>query len=125
MMDAHERAWLLYKSRAVMEATIANLTRARALPYALGPTYGRIGAFVVVGAGPSLSTTGPYLPELQKLGLTICTVNTALKAVAKYVEPDVVLVREVVDVSSHLDAPATLRVLDIGASPKVWDAAIE
>jgi len=123
-MDAHERAWLLHKSRPVMEATIANLERARSLPYALGPTYGRIGAFVVVGAGPSLSTTGPYLPELQKLGLTIATVNTALKAVTKYVEPDVVLAREVVDVSSHIDAPATLRVLDIGASPKVWAAAI-
>jgi hypothetical protein len=124
-MDSSDRAWVQHKSRLVMESTIANLQRAKGMPYAVPSRSGdRNGAFVVVGAGPSLAETGPHLASLQSHGAVICTVNTALKAVARYVEPDVVLVREVVDVSSHLDAPAGLRVLDIGASERVWEKAI-
>lgn len=124
-MNEHDRAWALNKSRPVTEAMIRNLRKARSLPYAMGRVLPwRVGTYVVVGAGPSLSVTGPHLATLQSHGAVICTVNTALAAVNRYCVPDVVLAREVVDVSTHLAHPAELRVLDIGASGAAWDKAI-
>lgn len=123
-MTPGERGWVLAKSALVMDACVTNMRAARDLPYAFRPHRGsRSGMFVCVGAGPSLTTTGPELARLQREGAVVCTVNTALSAVNRYVVPDVVLAREVVDVSSHLEHPAGLRVLDLGASPKVWDVA--
>ncbi len=123
-LTREERAFALYKSRLVMEAMASNLVRLGAMPSATSAQVReRSGTYVCVGAGPSLSTTGPDLVRLQQEGAVICTVNTALRAVNKYVVPDVVLAREVVDVSSHMQHPAGLRVLDLAASPKVWDAA--
>ena len=121
----NDRAFTFYRSRLVAEAWLTNLLDACALPYAFGPRpASRAGTAVCVGAGPSLERTGPELARMQAAGALIATVNTALPAVARYCTPDVVLVRETVDVSSHLAHPAHLRVLDLGASPAVWDAAM-
>lgn len=120
--DVH--AYVLHRSRLVAEAMLANLPAAGSLPYALGPrTTERAGTWVCVGAGPSLEATGPELARMQKAGACILTVNTALSAVSRWVRPDVVIAREVVDVSSHLHWPAGLYVLDIGASPRAWERA--
>lgn len=119
-------AYTKHRSRPVAEAMIANVMRhGGTVPYALDHRpVTRRGTVVCVGAGPSLDRTGPELARLQKAGARIFTVNTALPAVARWCVPDVVMVREIVDVSSHLAYPARLRVLDVGASAKVWDAAI-
>lgn len=119
-------AYTKHRSRPVAEAMIANVMRhGGTVPYALDHRpVTRRGTVVCVGAGPSLDRTGPELARLQKAGARIFTVNTALPAVARWCVPDVVMVREIVDVSSHLAHPAGLRVLDVGASPRVWDAAI-
>lgn len=123
-MTPADRAYVLAKSRQVTEATLTNMRSARALPYALGPrTTERAGTFVIVGAGPSLERTGPELARMQREGAVVCCVNAALPAVVRYCVPDVVLAREVVDVSGHLAHPAGLRVLDLAALPKVWDVA--
>ena len=120
-----DRAFVLHKSRQVMEATVSNLHAAASIPYALGAWPNRRrGTMVCVGAGPSLAATGPHLAAMRADGALICTVNTAFSAVARFVEVDVVLAREVVDVSSHLDYSAGLRVLDIGASSAVWAQAL-
>lgn len=121
-MTPDERAFTLGKSRQIAEAVAANLGvfRRFGIPYALEASPGsRRGTYVIVGAGPSLADTGPLLAKYQRAGAVICTVNTALKKVAQYVVPDVVLTREVVDVSAHLDYPAKLRVVDVSANPKV------
>ena len=128
MTTPTERAYILDRSRLVTEAVVANLStiqQAR-LPCAM-PLNGGGGTFVVVGAGPSLVTAGPWLKRLQEHGALICTVNTALKKVVEYVEPDVVLCREIVDVSSHFDTPKPygMRVLDVGCNPKVFSASLE
>jgi hypothetical protein len=124
-LSPSDRAFAIDKAQLTMTSLASNIRAAEWLPYALpSGRSSRSGVFVCVGAGPSLSATGPELARLQREGALICTVNTALAAVNKYVVPDVVLAREVVDVSSHLRHPAGLRVLDISASPKVWDAAI-
>lgn len=125
-VDDADRGFVLHKSRAVMEAMLTNMAAARHLPYALGDRFTeRSGVFVVVGAGPSLNTTGPELARLQQEGAVICTVNAALGAVSRYCVPDVVMTREVVDVSAHLRYPAHLYVMDMSASPKAWDVANE
>jgi len=123
-MNHAERAFAWHRSGPVAEAWLTNLLDAPDMPYALGARHvSRSGTCVCVGAGPSLSRTGPELRRMQEAGALICTVNTALPAVSRYCVPDVVLAREVVDVSSHLAHPAGLRVLDLGASPEAWDVA--
>jgi hypothetical protein len=124
-LSPSDRAFAIDKAQLTMTSLATNIRAAEGLPYALPTERGpRSGVFVCVGAGPSLSTTGPELARLQREGAVIATVNTALAAVNRYVVPDVVLAREVVDVSSHLRHPAGLRVLDLSASPKVWEVAI-
>lgn len=125
-MTPDERNFTFHRSGPLARAWLTNLLDAPTLPYAFAPYDGpRAGTFFVVGAGPSLAKNAHELPRLQREGAVICTVNTALPAVAKHVTPDVVLTRELVDVSSHLRHPARLRVLDLGASPAVWDVARE
>lgn len=120
-----DRGYLLHKSRPSAEAALANLFgAARSMPYAVGQQPGvREGTVVVVGAGPSLDATIGELPRLRRMGASIFTVNTALPKVAAVLEPDVVIAREIVDVSQHMAHPARLRVLDIGANARVWEAA--
>jgi len=122
----NDRGYVLHKSRQSAEAALSNLlTRAPELPYALGARSGqRVGTAVVVGAGPSLADTVRYLPQLIEDGATVFTVNTALPLVAQHCEPDVVIAREIVDVSQHMRHRAWLRVLDLGAHPRVWEAAM-
>lgn len=124
-MTPDERAFALHRAGPIGEAILRNLPAAMALPYAFAAERpARRGTMVCVGAGPSLDRTGPELARLQREGALILTVNTALPAVSKHVVPDVVLVREIVDVSSHLAHPAGLRVLDLGANHRVWEAAM-
>ena len=121
----HERAFAIGKAQAVMEAMAANLRLAQRVPYALGPRpTDRRGTFVVCGAGPSLAGSLPEVARMAREGAKVCVVNTALPAFDGVLVPDVVLVREAVDVSGHLRYPARLRVLDLGASRAVWAEAL-
>jgi hypothetical protein len=124
-IQAPDRAFIVHKARQVTRSLVQNLKhRAHRHAYALGPRpAGRSGTAVVVGAGPSLARSGEILQTLQREGATILTVNTALPAVSQFVRPDVVVAREVVDVSQHLHYPAGRFVLDLAAAPSVWDAA--
>lgn len=122
-----DRGYVLHKSRPTAEAALRNLLGpAEELPYALAahPSERR-GTVVVVGAGPSLDRTAHHLPRLIEEGASVFTVNTALPKVAQHCEPDVVIAREIVDVSAHLAHPARLRVLDLGAHERVWAAAMK
>lgn len=122
-----DRGYVLHKSRPTAEAVLRNLLGPAAeLPYVLGARPSeRRGTVVVVGAGPSLDRTAHHLPRLIEEGASVFTVNTALPKVAQHCEPDVVIAREIVDVSAHLAHPARLRVLDLGAHERVWVAAMK
>ena len=77
-LSTSERAWAIEKSRLVAEATATNLHAAETLPYALGPRVGeRSGTFVCVGAGPSLSTTGPELAR-ESFSASVSNASTRL-----------------------------------------------
>ena len=134
-MKADERAWALSRAKQVAEATVRNVMLleslgVQAIPCAVprgDRARARRGTFVVVGAGPSLSGTGHLLADFREAGAVIVTVNTALPAVRKFLEPDVVVVREIADVTSAMEGlgPKTLRVVDLAATTRVLQQAVE
>lgn len=113
------------KAQHVMRALVENLGAASSLPYLVQhdqqPMRG-VPAFVV-GAGPSLSDSLPLLPRCAEVGY-VFAVNASVQAVSRVVTPDVLVVRESIDVSAQLDGVrAGLVALDVCASPAVWRAA--
>jgi len=114
-----------HKAGPVMRALAANLRTAADLPYLVehdATPCDAMPAFIV-GAGPSLSDALPLLPAAAKRGL-VFAVNASARAVAGVVKPDVLVVRESLDVSAHLaGVTAGLVALDLCASPAVWEAA--
>lgn len=119
-MEPEARAYILGKASGVAEAVAANVQRD--LTYVRPTKAG--GHYLVVGAGPSLNQTGHLLPKYREAGYTIITVNTALPAVSKYLAPDYVVARELVDVSTHLDHPSGHRLLDIGVNPTIVEKSL-
>lgn len=125
-MSAADQAWLKHKAKPSLLSTIDNLKRAKRHRYAIGhlDEGEQIGTAVVVGSGPSLTSRGGVIRELQHSGAMVITTNTGLPALAKMsIVPNVVATREVVDVGSHLDHPAGCIAVDLAAAPSVWEAA--
>jgi hypothetical protein len=113
------------KAGWVMRSLVANLRDAGSLPYLVHhehqPMRG-VPAFIC-GAGPSLSASLPLLKRAAEVGYVLA-VNASARAVASVVQPDVLVVRESIDVSAQLDGlRAGLVALDACASPAVWGAA--
>lgn len=124
MTKPQELSYILHKARAVTANLVRNLCHIEHDGYAARRHRGpRSGTAIVVGAGPSLSTTGPQLAAWQQQGALILTVNAALPAVSQYVKPDVVVAREAVNVASHMAHPFGCAVLDLGVEPAVWESA--
>lgn len=127
MTREHEAADLFARRKAehVMRALVTNLRTASSLPYLVShehqPMRG-VPAFIV-GAGPSLSASLPLLERAAEVGYVIA-VNASAQAVSRVVQPDVVVVRESIDVSAQMQGVrAGLVALDACASPAVWAAA--
>jgi hypothetical protein len=113
------------KAGHVMRSLVANLRDASSLPYLVHhehrPMRG-VPAFIC-GAGPSLSASLPLLKRASEVGY-VFAVNASARAVSSVVQPDVLVVRESIDVSAQLDGlRAGLVALDACASPAVWRAA--
>lgn len=113
------------KAQHVMRSLVTNLGAASSLPYLVShehqPMRG-VPAFIV-GAGPSLSTSLPLLERAREVGY-VFAVNASVRAVSSVVPPDVLVVRESIDVSAQLDGVrAGLVALDACAAPGVWRAA--
>ncbi len=82
-------------------------------------------AVLIVGAGPTLDLG--RVKAASDAGVSIWTVNNAAKAVCSVVRPDVVVVRESLDVSAQLDDLAhypALVAVDLHAHPNVWAKAL-
>lgn len=82
-------------------------------------------AVLIVGAGPTLDLA--RVRAAHDAGVSIWTVNNAAKAVCSVVAPDVVVVRESLDVSPQLDDLAhrpKLIACDLLAHPNVWTKAL-
>lgn len=98
--------------------------RTRPLPYALPRQPSRGGTVVVVGAGPSLSTSLPTVRAHQDAGALVFCVNASLPALAGAgITADVCVVRESVSVGAHLDHPCRLVVTDLAACDGAWERA--
>lgn len=113
------------KAQHVMRSLVENLGAASALPYLVShdhqPMRG-VPAFIV-GAGPSLSASLLLLERAAEVGY-VFAVNASARAVSSVVQPDVLVVRESIDVSAQLDGVrAGLVALDACAAPAVWRAA--
>jgi hypothetical protein len=110
----------LTKAPHIVEHIIANLRTG------LPPHADRLHApaVLVVGAGPTLDLD--RVKAAAAAGVSIWTVNTAAKAVCSVVAPDVVVVRESLDVADHLDdlhhKPRHI-VADLSVHPNVWRKA--
>ena len=111
-----------HKAKSAMRAIVTNLAEAGSRPYLVTGDKPLEGSTVyVVGAGPSLSRALPHLADLSRHGY-VFAVNASARAVARVTPPDVVVVRESVDVAGQLEGvEASLIALDLCASPAVWD----
>lgn len=108
------------KAPAIVEHLVANL-RACTLPHI---TRLSAPAVLIVGAGPTLDLG--RVKAAFDAGISIWTTNTCARAVCEVVPPDVVVVRESLDVSDHLrDLAYRPHVIacDLSAHPNVWVAA--
>jgi hypothetical protein len=82
-------------------------------------------AVLIVGAGPTLDLD--RVRAAHDAGVSIWTVNNAARAVCSVVSPDVVVVRESLDVSPQLDDldhRPKLVAVDLVAHPNVWTKAL-
>ena len=124
IMDS-ERVYALTKARPAMLASVSNLQRIEARPYALPPLAERgHGAVYIVGSGPSLVDGIDALRSAQASGALVYATNTSLPAMARAgIVPDVVVVREVLDVADQLSHGAHEIVCDLACSPRVWERA--
>ena len=124
IMDS-ERIYALTKARPAMLATVSNLLRIEARPYALPPLAERgHGTVYVVGSGPSLVDSIDVLRSAQASGALVYCTNTSLPAMARAgIVPDVCVVREVIDVNYQLSHPAHEIVCDLACAPAVWERA--
>ncbi len=121
-MSAADDNYVRHKARPSILAAVRNLHSAHLYPYAVGERpRERSGTAVVVGAGPSLTQSLAFVAEMQREGALVLTVNAALPALAAGgVVPDVVVCREVVDVSAQLSHPVRCVVLDLCAGSETW-----
>jgi hypothetical protein len=119
-MTPSDLAFALHKAPQTIEHAVANL-RGAMLPHlyrAHAP------AVLICGAGPTLDLDRVRAAHAE--GVSIWTVNTAARAVCSVVAPDVVVVRESLDVADHLTDlahPPRLIALDLHAHPNVWRQA--
>lgn len=115
------RAFAERKAPHIVENTIRNLARLTEIPL-VAPS--RMGAALVVGAGPSLDEA--HLEQLAARAHTL-TVNTAARAVCERIAPDVLVARESLDVSAHIvdlrHKPGVIA-LDIGCHAQLVEAAL-
>lgn len=124
-MNPAELHFALTKGPHIVEYAIANLRSmiADPMPYidvAMG------GSVLVVGAGPTLDLD--RVRSAYDAGVSIWTVNNAARAVCSVCSPDVIVVRESLDVSSQLDDLAhapVMVVCDLSVHPRVWEKARE
>ena len=121
MIDAEE-LYALTKARPAMLACVRNLRTASGRRYAMPARHARTGATVyVVGSGPSLAGSLDELRAAQARGALVYTTNTGLPALARAgIVPDAVVVREVLDVRSHLEHEAREFVFDLAVNSDVW-----
>ena len=124
MTDAADFRFALTKAPSIVEYAIRNVRSLLddAPTRHLSRAHAR--AVLIVGAGPTLDLG--RVREAAADGVSIWTVNTAARAVCSVVRPDVVVVRESLDVSGHLsDLRFLPRVvaMDLHAHPAVWAKA--
>lgn len=114
------------KSRHVLTWTLANLARIHEHPSARDleePLTG--GTAIVVGSGPSLARNIAAIGQAQELGALVIATNSADRPLrAAGIAPDVLVVRESLDLSDEIEASqARLICADIGAHSLTWRAA--
>jgi hypothetical protein len=119
-----DEGWIRFKSEKVLRFTLDSLQHLAAHPCAQlfgRPLEGRT-AFIV-GAGFSLTKNEHLLARASKSG-TVFTTNSAVRALAPYGLPDILVARESVSVADEVaDSPAPMVVLDVGCHPDMWPAA--
>lgn len=129
MTDRESQAAELFarhRAEPTMRATVTNLRTiaAKRVPHCLDAAGGN-GAALIIGAGPSLADSLDWIREASD-SMTTIAVNAAARAVADAgIRLDVVVSRESLDVSAHLDVPAGLLALDLTTHPGAFERAAE